>query len=107
MPLSLNLYTMHLKLHKVETLLYKLQIKIQTVILIFKLFIIADIDECSEGSHTCDENANCTNTNGSFKCDCKVGFSGNGKTCEGTYICTMFSKTLLYQGKTYFTGQFT
>ena len=50
------------------------------------VFIIADIDECSDGSHTCDGNANCTNTDGSFKCQCEIGFSGDGTTCRGNSI---------------------
>ncbi len=61
-----------------------LQSGIFKVQLIF--FIFSDIDECSEGSHTCDENANCTNTDGSFKCQCKIGFSGDGDTCTGIYM---------------------
>ena len=61
-----------------------LQSAIFKVQLIF--FIFSDIDECSEGSHTCDGNANCTNTDGSFKCQCKIGFSGDGHTCTGIYM---------------------
>jgi hypothetical protein len=40
-----------------------------------------DRDECTEGTATCDANADCTNTQGSFTCACKAGFSGNGKAC--------------------------
>ena len=31
----------------------------------------------------CDENASCTNNNGSYGCTCKQGFTGDGKTCQG------------------------
>ena len=49
------------------------------------LFIyISDIDECSAESSPCDENAECTNSDGSFSCLCKQGFTGDGKTCQGT-----------------------
>ncbi|CAH3168531.1 unnamed protein product, partial [Pocillopora meandrina] len=42
-----------------------------------------DIDECALNSHKCSENANCTNTEGSYICSCNPGFSGNGLECEG------------------------
>ena len=40
-----------------------------------------DIDECSNNSNKCDENAICTNTIGSYTCQCKEGFTGNGHYC--------------------------
>ena len=43
----------------------------------------ADIDECSTNSHSCDVNAICSNTVGSYACACKAGFTGDGKTCSG------------------------
>ena len=50
------------------------------------------IDECSEGSHTCDKNANCTNIDGSFECQCKIGFSGDGHTCTGIHSYNVSNK---------------
>ena len=52
---------------------------------IFDLFYSfgVDIDECVTGPHNCNENANCTNTNGSFTCQCKEGYTGDGVECEG------------------------
>ena len=47
-------------------------------------FTFVDIDECNNGSHVCDVNANCTNTNGSHNCTCKEGYTGNGQSCSGT-----------------------
>ena len=41
------------------------------------------MDECSAAIATCDANANCLNTGGSYRCSCKTGFTGNGKTCSG------------------------
>ena len=42
-----------------------------------------DIDECKAGTHTCDANANCINSQGSFECICDTdrGFYGNGEIC--------------------------
>ena len=42
-----------------------------------------DIDECRNKSHTCDVNAVCSNTQGSYNCTCKPGYSGDGKKCIG------------------------
>ena len=43
--------------------------------------LYTDINECVEGSHDCDVNANCTNTNGSFSCSCNPGYTGDGTNC--------------------------
>ena len=44
-----------------------------------------DVDECSKGSHNCDQI--CTNTDGSFTCSCEPGFklSTDRKSCIGMY----------------------
>ena len=61
------------------------------------LFVLPhlDIDECSADSNPCDENADCTNTDGSYSCTCKEGFDGNGITCKGmqvNYLLTLCGK---------------
>ena len=43
-----------------------------------------DIDECLV-TNECDPNASCENTNGSFICQCKIGFTGDGSSCSGEY----------------------
>ena len=46
-----------------------------------------DIDECVEETDNCDDNAACTNTEGSFTCLCEPGFGGDGVQCEGKSLC--------------------
>lgn len=45
-----------------------------------------DIDECSVGTHGCQQD--CVNTDGGFRCECRQGFQLNddGSTCSGTII---------------------
>ena len=50
------------------------------------LFVLLDIDECLNRSHACDVSANCTNTDGSHNCTCKVGYTGDGHSCQGIII---------------------
>ena len=45
-------------------------------------YLFTDIDECAEQSDQCDEtHADCTNTVGSYECQCNVGFTGDGRRC--------------------------
>ena len=43
----------------------------------------SDIDECETSIHSCDVNAFCNNTIGSYICTCNPGYFGNGKSCLG------------------------
>lgn len=45
--------------------------------------VSSDIDECSEGLDECDDNAQCVNTPGSYRCVCESGYQGDGFDCEG------------------------
>ena len=48
------------------------------------LIQILDADECAMAStNDCSANAECVNTVGSFGCNCKPGFTGDGKNCIG------------------------
>ena len=49
----------------------------------FSLIQTLDTDECTVGTYPCDPNATCRNTKGSFECNCKDGFTGDGKRCRG------------------------
>ncbi|KHN80174.1 Nidogen-2 [Toxocara canis] len=40
-----------------------------------------DIDECRLHTAKCDRNAWCTNTIGSYNCECMAGYRGDGKRC--------------------------
>ena len=46
----------------------------------FELFT-SDINECKLDTDDCDENAECTDTIGSFSCDCNFGYTGSGREC--------------------------
>ena len=65
-----------------------------------KKHIISDVNECNEGSHTCSPHAICRNEIGSYRCDCKDGFKGDGHVCSGRY--TVYS-SLSNQVTTYVT----
>ena len=68
------------------------------------VFFFSDIDECFDGAHNCS--VICTNTEGSFICDCNIGYllDTDEITCHGMqksfvhtyaqcYTCTLL---LLY-----------
>ena len=51
---------------------------------IFTFYIISDVDECSQSVSVCHQHAECTNTIGSYSCQCKQGFLGDGtQNCAG------------------------
>lgn len=43
-----------------------------------------DIDECQDRIDRCDQNALCVNEVGTYSCQCKPGFEGNGFYCGPT-----------------------
>ncbi|XP_019621165.1 PREDICTED: IgGFc-binding protein-like [Branchiostoma belcheri] len=49
-----------------------------------------DVDECELGLDDCDPDAVCVNTHGSYKCECKPGFTGDGTTCWARSTCVAF-----------------
>ena len=56
----------------------------QGVFLANLLFSCSDINECeSEMANDCDVNADCTDTVGSYDCNCSSGYEGDGFNCKG------------------------
>ncbi len=63
-------------------------------------FCFIDINECALNLDNCHLNATCTNTQGSFSCACRPGFSGDGVSCTGTFkfyihVNSSYSEVLL------------
>lgn len=49
-------------------------------------FWLLDTDDCLEDENLCGPHGTCLNVEGSFECDCPVGFARteDGKACKGT-----------------------
>lgn len=45
-------------------------------------FYHEDVDECATGNYTCDENAECMNTMGSFSCECQRPYIRIDESCR-------------------------
>jgi len=54
--------------------------------------LLADINECRIGNHTCDQK--CVNTNGSYSCDCSKGYTlwRDKRTCKGDLVMAICGK---------------
>ncbi|XP_078352373.1 polycystin family receptor for egg jelly-like [Oculina patagonica] len=47
-----------------------------------------DVNECEDGTHDCDrELAICLNTEGSYTCQCRPGYTGDGTNCSDVNEC--------------------
>ena len=44
-----------------------------------------NVDECTEGTHDCDPNAKCTDTDDGFTCECNAGYNGDGVISYNSY----------------------
>ena len=50
------------------------------------MLLNTDYDECSHGDwNDCNDQAECNNTIGSYDCKCNVGYTGDGRRCEGAF----------------------
>ena len=45
-----------------------------------------DVDECTDNTHLCASQANCSNIMGNYTCLCNAGYTGNGFTCSGKLL---------------------
>lgn len=61
----------------------------------------SDIDECSTERNPCDENAECSNTAGSYSCACKAGFTRDGTTCQGSFLKEILNCTQMRKGNSH------
>ena len=65
------------------------------------------MDECSGDNNHCHANAFCTNTFGSYECECSAGYSGDGRNCTGMkrisrlWLKWQSSSFMSYQGSLY------
>lgn len=57
------------------------------MVVLFGFWTLIDKDECSSETHTCDPNADCTNLDGTYDCNCRDGYKGNGWNCEDIDEC--------------------
>jgi hypothetical protein len=55
------------------------------------------INECVGSRHSCDSNAQCLDTVGSFTCSCNAGFTGTGLACTAVDVCAL-SRPCLHNG---------
>ena len=59
------------------------------------MYCCADIDECAQGLDSCSSLADCTNTEGSYECECVPGYQGDGRVCTGIYdLCIYINKSI-------------
>ncbi|MEZ4368060.1 MAG: calcium-binding EGF-like domain-containing protein [Kofleriaceae bacterium] len=59
------------------------------------------LDECARGEDDCGTDAVCIDLPDGFRCECALGFTGDGHTCEacaacapGTYVATACTMTV-------------
>ena len=58
---------------------------------VIPLFLFPDVDECANPeTNECDTNAECSNTEGSYTCNCLTGYQGDGKSCAGNSLSLFF-----------------
>ena len=55
--------------------------------MIVTALLLTDVNEC-ESNSTCHEQAECYDTEGSYLCECRTGYEGDGyNDCIGELVC--------------------
>ena len=60
-------------------------------------FCVSDEDECVLDASICGLNSHCNNTDGSYQCECKIGYFSENLTytdCAGKPIVETLSRSL-------------
>ena len=58
------------------------------------LIYVADVNECNDPTNICHVNADCTNYEGFYTCECKSGYTGNGASCSGENLLHTYLQLL-------------
>ena len=58
-----------------------------------EFFFFSDVNECNEDLHNCHSDANCENTEGSYNCTCRPGYTGDGFNCQPEETSTTTTTT--------------
>ena len=56
---------------------------IWTPFTILLIFLVLDVDECVEGLANCGAGAECINLNGTYECQCLLGYQKSENNCTG------------------------
>ena len=62
---------------------------------LFIFYSAPDIDECSQGSHSCSGNAACLNVMAGFQCSCLPGYIGSGFVCSGEFSAAILAAVVV------------
>ena len=61
-------------------------VKYPYLLCLASIHTFSDVDECQNDTlNTCDDNADCFDTEGSFTCICREGYDGTGIACGGKF----------------------
>lgn len=78
-------------------LLARMNARFSVLVLNFYETHPTDIDECIASTHNCHGVAYCYNNDGSFTCECRKGYTGDGLLCEpmGKFLLTAWLSEII------------